>query len=70
MSMGQSQESTNIDETKETIKREVLDFIAKHCTSSVRELEGAVIKLLAYSSLTRREINVDLAREALGQIQR
>jgi len=45
---------------------EVLDFIATHCTSSVRELEGAIIKLLAYSSLTRREINVDLAREALG----
>ena len=46
---------------------EVLDFIARHCTSSVRELEGAVIKLLAYSSLTRREINVALAREALGR---
>mgnify|MGYP000093314388 CR=1 FL=1 len=30
MSMGQSQESTNIDETKETIKREVLDFIAQY----------------------------------------
>lgn len=30
MSMGQSQESTNIDETEETIKREVLDFIAQY----------------------------------------
>ena len=30
MSMGQSQESTNIDETKETIKRKVLDFIAQY----------------------------------------
>jgi chromosomal replication initiation ATPase DnaA len=30
---------------------EVMDFIARACTSSVRELEGAVIKLLAYSSL-------------------
>jgi len=48
----------------------VLDFIASHCTSSVRELEGAIIKLLAYSSLTRREINVDLAREALGAVLR
>src|SRR5687768_11955908 len=47
---------------------EVLDFIGRHCTSSVRELEGAVIKLLAYSSLTRREINVELAREALGGV--
>ncbi|MBI4513554.1 MAG: chromosomal replication initiator protein DnaA [Gemmatimonadetes bacterium] len=44
---------------------EVLEFIARHCRSSVRELEGAVIKLLAYSSLTRREVTVELAREAL-----
>ena len=44
----------------------VLDYIAHNCTSSVREIEGAVIKLLAYSSLTRREINLALAREALG----
>jgi chromosomal replication initiator protein len=49
---------------------EVLDFIARHCTSSVRELEGAIIKLLAYSSLTRREINEQLAREALGGVLR
>ncbi len=47
------------------IERGVLEFIARHCRSSVRELEGAVIKLLAYSSLTRREVTVDLAREAL-----
>lgn len=35
MSMGQSQESTNIDETKETIKREVLDFIAQYGLSLI-----------------------------------
>jgi chromosomal replication initiator protein len=45
---------------------DVLTFIARHRTSSVREIEGAVIKLLAYSSLTRRAIDLDLAREALG----
>ncbi|HEX6939244.1 MAG TPA: chromosomal replication initiator protein DnaA [Longimicrobiales bacterium] len=49
---------------------EVLEFIARHCRSSVRELEGAIIKLLAYSSLTRREITVALAREALGGVLR
>jgi chromosomal replication initiator protein len=36
----------------------------------VRELEGAVIKLLAYSSLTRREVTLDLAKEALGGVLR
>jgi chromosomal replication initiator protein len=45
---------------------EVLDFIARNCRSNVRELEGAVIKLLAYSSLTRREVTTELARDALG----
>jgi chromosomal replication initiator protein len=47
---------------------EVLDFIARNCRSNVRELEGAIIKLLAYSSLTRREVTTDLAREALGGV--
>jgi len=47
---------------------EVLEFIARNCRSNVRELEGAVIKLLAYSSLTRREITTELAREALAGV--
>ena len=45
---------------------EVLTFIARSRTSSVRELEGAVIKLLAYASLTQRPIDLLLAQEALG----
>jgi chromosomal replication initiator protein len=44
---------------------QVIDFIARSCTSSVRELEGAVIKLLAYSSLTKQEISLPLAQTAL-----
>jgi chromosomal replication initiator protein len=47
------------------IADEVLDYIAHSCTASVRELEGAVIKLLAYSSLTNQEIDLQLARTAL-----
>ncbi len=49
-----------------TLADDVLQFVARNCRSNVRELEGAIIKLLAYSSLTRREITVELAREALG----
>jgi len=45
---------------------DVIEFIARNRKTSVRQLEGAVIKLLAYSSLTRREMTLDLAREALG----
>jgi chromosomal replication initiator protein len=49
---------------------DVLDYIARNCRSNVRELEGAVIKLLAYSSLTRREVTLELAKEALGGVLR
>ncbi|HKK94461.1 MAG TPA: chromosomal replication initiator protein DnaA [Longimicrobiales bacterium] len=53
-----------------TLDDEVIDFIAHACTASVRELEGAVIKLLAYSSLTHQEMSVDLARTALSSMIR
>ena len=56
------------DEDQIILADEVVEFIARNCRSNVRELEGAVIKLLAYSSLTRREITIDLAREALGGV--
>jgi chromosomal replication initiator protein len=51
-----------------SLEAEVLDYIARNCRSNVRELEGAVIKLLAYSSLTRREVTLELAKEALGNV--
>src|SRR5690554_395197 len=47
---------------------EVLTFMGRNCRSNVRELEGAIIKLLAYSSLTRREVTTELAKEALGGV--
>jgi chromosomal replication initiator protein len=53
-------------EDRLTLEEDVIEFIARNRKTSVRQLEGAVIKLLAYSSLTRREISLDLAREALG----
>lgn len=49
-----------------TLDPAVIDFIARSCTASVRELEGAVIKLLAYSSLTNQDITESLARTALS----
>ena len=53
------------------IDDEVIEFVAHSCTASVRELEGAVIKLLAYSSLTNQDITLGLARTALrGMLSR
>ncbi len=46
---------------------DVIDLVARSCTSSVREMEGAIIKLLAFSSLTNQEITLALAHEALKE---
>ena len=54
-----------IDQLQRTIPDEVVRFLAEHIRSSVRELEGAVIRLLAYSSLKRRDITIALTQEAL-----
>jgi chromosomal replication initiator protein len=54
-----------LDHLDRTIPSDVIRFIAEHVRSNIRELEGSIIKLLAYSSLRHREISVDLAREAL-----
>jgi chromosomal replication initiator protein len=53
------------DHLELTIPDDVVHFIAENVRSSVRELEGSIIKLLAYSSLKHREITVDIARDAL-----
>jgi len=50
------------------IPNEVLHFIAKKIKSNIRELEGALIRIVAYSSLTNKEITVELAAEALKDI--
>jgi chromosomal replication initiator protein len=45
---------------------DVIDYVARNRRTSVRQLEGALIKLLAFSSLTRREISLEMASDALG----
>ena len=56
------------DEENVNLSLEVLDLVARFCTSSVRELEGAIIKLLALSSVTEREVTPSLARAALAGV--
>lgn len=50
------------------IPNEVMVYIATKIKSNIRELEGALIRIVAFSSLTNREISVDLASEALKDI--
>ncbi|RKD31370.1 chromosomal replication initiator protein DnaA [Thermohalobacter berrensis] len=47
---------------------DVMLYIATKIQSNIRELEGALIRIVAYSSLTNREVTVDLATEALKDI--
>jgi chromosomal replication initiator protein len=53
------------DHLQQAIPQDVLQLIAEHIRSSVRELEGCIIKLLAYASLRQQPITLDLAIEAL-----
>lgn len=44
---------------------EILEYIGRHVTSSVRELEGCLISLLAKVTLDNRELTLDLAKEVV-----
>ena len=56
------------DVEKLNVANEVMVYIATKIKSNIRELEGALIRIVAYSSLTNKEITVDLASEALKDI--
>jgi chromosomal replication initiator protein len=58
-------QKAKLDRLELTIPDDVIHFIAEHVKSNVRELEGAIIKLLAYASLKHKDITVEVAREAL-----
>ena len=58
-------QKAELDHLELTIPDEVIRFIAENVRSSIRELEGSIIKLLAYASLKHRDITTELAREAL-----
>ena len=47
---------------------DVAFFVAKNVRANVRELEGALRKVLAYSRFSHKEINITLAREALKDL--
>ncbi len=47
---------------------EVLTFIASQVSTNIRELEGALVRILAYASLYGRQVSVPLAEEVLKDI--
>jgi len=51
-----------------TVPDDALEYIATRITSSIRELEGALIRLVAYAQLHQAEVSAALAEEALRDI--
>jgi chromosomal replication initiator protein len=51
-----------------TMSNEVLEYIASQITNNVRELEGALISILAQSTLNKKEITLDLVREMIDKL--
>jgi chromosomal replication initiator protein len=54
-----------LDHLELTIPDGVIEFIAENVRSSVRELEGSIIRVLAYASLKRENVTIEVAKEAL-----
>jgi chromosomal replication initiator protein len=57
-----------MQESKIELSPVVAHYIASNVESNVRELEGFLIRIAAYSSLTNREINLDLVKEVLNKL--
>lgn len=58
-----------LNQEKKSMPMEVLEYIAMNIKSNIRELEGALLTVLAYSSLMKNNnIDIDLAKEALKKV--
>lgn len=53
---------------KRGVPEDVLEFLGRTFTHNVRELEGSLIKIFALSSILDKEVNLELAKEALRDI--
>jgi chromosomal replication initiator protein len=50
------------------VPQDVLDYIAERIQTNIRELEGALIRVAAYASLTRSEVTIELAQNVLQSL--
>lgn len=58
----------NAESYNKEIDNEVLSYIAENVKSNIRELEGALNKILAFSKLNKVDINLEYAEEALKDV--
>lgn len=57
------------EENKLTLPKEIINLFATNITSNIRELEGSLIRLLAASSLSGKDINLELAKSVLKELR-
>jgi len=55
------------EEDNLSIPQDILYYIAENVSSNIRELEGVVIRLLAYASITKSDITLDLVKSVLKE---
>ena len=51
-----------------TLQEDIIDFIANNVRDSIRDLEGVLASLMAYSTLTDREVDMKLAEQVVSRI--
>ncbi len=61
---------SKLEQMKIKIAQEVLDFLATKITSNVRELEGALNKVIAHSTLIGKEVNLETTQDILRDLLR
>jgi len=57
-----------IEEEGINIEKEIVQFIALQVDTNIRELEGVLISLLAHSTITKKSIDLDLAKSVINKI--
>lgn len=57
-----------VDEEKLNLNDDILNYIANNITTNIREIEGALNKLVAYSNIEKTEITLDIAEKELKNI--
>ncbi len=59
---------TKAAELQQDVNPDVLHFLAQRCHNNIRELEGALNRIVAFARLLRAQITLDLAAEALAPV--
>ena len=61
---------TKVQESKVDVPANVIEFLAMKITSNIRELEGALNRIIAHSTLIGRNITIDMAKDVIRDILR